>query len=307
MDQLRYIPTTYLLFVFSFFCMAPIDAQRMDLYFNTADSARDASNYRFAIQWYKNALKISEDSLKSRVGKMTDLSSCYAKVNMIDSAFFYLEKAIYGGYSDFFIFNSVEQFYPMMNDRRWTKLSKKMDSLYVGQDYIKNNKAINKKLMLALRGMFTKDQFYRKLMDYADEQHFPQRQQDSILKVSLQVDSCNQIEIAKILDKYGYPGKTLVGRADESDAFFIIQHSSISLQEKYFALVEAADKMEEFSRNLFPAFVDKLRVHQGKKQLYGTQAVKNMQTGKWEPAPMGDLDEVNSRRSKIGWPPLKKT
>ncbi len=49
----------------------------------------------------------------------------------------------------------------------------------------------------------------------------------------------------KVIEEYGYPGKSLVGPSNMGTAFLVIQHSNQEVQEKYLPLLkQAADDGE---------------------------------------------------------------
>ncbi len=54
-----------------------------------------------------------------------------------------------------------------------------------------------------------------------------------------EVDSVNLVKIDDIIGEYGYPGRKLVGQA-AGVTFFVIQHSDLEVQKKYFNLLEEA-------------------------------------------------------------------
>ena len=51
-------------------------------------------------------------------------------------------------------------------------------------------------------------------------------------------------------------------------------------------------------------FVDRLRLHQGKKQLYGTGF--EFKDGKMVLSPTEDVPDLDKRRSRIGLPPMSE-
>lgn len=49
---------------------------------------------------------------------------------------------------------------------------------------------------------------------------------------------------------------------------------------------------------------DRVAIHQGKKQLYGTQIGMDERTGKYYLLPLEDPDNVDNRREKMGLGPI---
>jgi hypothetical protein len=113
------------------------------------------------------------------------------------------------------------------------------------------------------------------------------------------LDSLNQIKIAQIIAKHGYPGKSKVG-AQASTAFLVIQHADLAFQEKYFPLLEEAVNKNELDKGSFALLVDRIRVRKGQKQLYGSQLSDKNGDGLFEFDPIEDEVNVNERRKQMG-------
>ena len=75
-------------------------------------------------------------------------------------------------------------------------------------------------------------------------------------------DSINIKKIEKIISKYGYPGKSLVGEPENTSAFYVIQHSNKI--KNYFPLIKKAGKKNELPKTLVAMMEDRLLVQQGK-------------------------------------------
>lgn len=119
-------------------------------------------------------------------------------------------------------------------------------------------------------------------------------------------DSINVIKIERILDKYGYPGKKLVGDKQSITAWLVIQHAPLALQEKYLPMMEAAAAIGELDKSSLALLIDRIRIRKGKKQLYGSQVHINS-AGK--PDRFEDIDDeanVNKRRLSMGLQPLEE-
>lgn len=126
-------------------------------------------------------------------------------------------------------------------------------------------------------------------------------------KIGPTIDSINLMKIERILNKYGYPGKTMVGKPSNTAAFYVIQHSSkIS---KYYPLIEKAAKTGELEFKYSAMMLDRKLTNAKKEQIYGTQVymqmITNQETGKKEPfqyvLPIRNPKRVNERRKKAGF------
>jgi hypothetical protein len=104
-------------------------------------------------------------------------------------------------------------------------------------------------------------------------------------------------DIDYIIKKFGYPGKTLVGK-EYALVFSIISSASIQYKLKYYdVFVDAADSGElDWSDVAF--FVDKVKVAKKEKQIYGTQCKFNKNDIIYYP--ILEKSKLNERRKKIG-------
>ena len=115
-------------------------------------------------------------------------------------------------------------------------------------------------------------------------------------------DRANIIFIDSIVNKIGYPGKSMVGEPTSKTAWLIIQHSDKI--DEYYNIIREASKKGEIPDSLFAKTKDRYRINHGKEQIYGTQA-------ECLPKDDGSFDcfissirnpkKVNKRRKKAGF------
>ena len=124
----------------------------------------------------------------------------------------------------------------------------------------------------------------------------------------LRTDSTNLVRVRQLLQRYGYPGKTLVGEPTNEAAWYVIQHSDAI--DQYLPLIKKAAAKGELPFYLYAQMLDRQLMRAGKPQLYGTQAfsynVLNPKTGRRENQPpfvwpIKDAAAVNVRRQKAGF------
>ena len=116
------------------------------------------------------------------------------------------------------------------------------------------------------------------------------------------IDTLNLIFIEKVISKYGYPGKSLVGEPTDEAAWNIIQHSPQIAT--YLPIVKKAADNNELPFRLYALMLDRQLLQQGKEQIYGTQIQgQKMKNGKFEMFvwPIQDPGTVNERRKKAGF------
>jgi hypothetical protein len=114
------------------------------------------------------------------------------------------------------------------------------------------------------------------------------------------VDAENLKWFKEVVDKHGWPGKSMVGTDGALAAFLIAQHSSdLKFQKKCLGLIEKAYKAGEVEGQHLALITDRQRVLvQKKKQLYGTQL--EARDGKLVPLPIEDEANVDKRRKELG-------
>lgn len=112
------------------------------------------------------------------------------------------------------------------------------------------------------------------------------------------VDHANLARIEEIIAKDGWPGPSRVGRAAGSVAWLVIQHADLEIQKKYVETMTKAADAGELEPGVLATTVDRIRVREGKPQLYGTQF--HEMNGVQVPQPIEDEANVDARRAKAG-------
>ncbi|MET3500828.1 hypothetical protein ABIC45_002440 [Mucilaginibacter rubeus] len=158
------------------------------------------------------------------------------------------------------------------------------------------------------------DQKYREILTYLMD---PSKK-DSVLKtlpvkpeeatghywkLQSQADSTNLIFIENVFNKYGYPGKTLVGEPTNEAAWSVVQHSSKI--DKYLPAIKTAAENKELPFRLYAMMLDRQLMYEGKEQIYGSQAtskpLRNGQKIGYYVWPIKDAASVNERRKQAGF------
>jgi hypothetical protein len=117
------------------------------------------------------------------------------------------------------------------------------------------------------------------------------------------IDKENLDWFKKVVEKHGWPGKSLVGDG-ALGAFLIAQHSKdLEFMAKCLGLLKEAHKAGEAEGQWVALMTDRVLILKDKKkQLYGTQLTA--QDGKLIPQPIEDEPNVDARRKELGMPPL---
>ncbi|TSC88115.1 MAG: hypothetical protein G01um101416_138 [Microgenomates group bacterium Gr01-1014_16] len=105
--------------------------------------------------------------------------------------------------------------------------------------------------------------------------------------------------VKKIIDEFGYPVTSLVGKKASHWAWLLIQHSDhdIGFQEMCLKLMKSAPA-DEVAKSNIAYLEDRVRKNKGQSQIYGTQFVKK---GKiLELWPVEDIKNLDTKRKKMG-------
>jgi hypothetical protein len=114
------------------------------------------------------------------------------------------------------------------------------------------------------------------------------------------IDRKNTARLKEIVDKHGWPGKSLVGEDGAHAAWLLVQHADRdrAFQKRCLTLLQQAVKVHEASHTDLAYLTDRVLVGENKKQVYGTQF--RAVDGKWEPYPLEDEKNVDRRRKEAG-------
>jgi hypothetical protein len=94
----------------------------------------------------------------------------------------------------------------------------------------------------------------------------------------------NQARVIEIIERYGWPGNSLVGAKASGAAWTLLQHSSLDVLKRYLPVMEAAVAAGELDHGLLATTIDRVRVNEGQPQVYGTQF--RQENGEWVPYPI---------------------
>jgi len=123
--------------------------------------------------------------------------------------------------------------------------------------------------------------------------------------ISETVDNPNTKRLEKIFDQIGFPDTSKVGRDGMQAFMLVLQHAPTDeLRVRALKPITKAFKNKELPPMDYANFVDRLRLHHGKKQLYGTGF--EFKDGKMALNPTEDMKGLEKRRAKIGLPPMSE-
>lgn len=116
------------------------------------------------------------------------------------------------------------------------------------------------------------------------------------------VDSLNTAWVQAVVASRGWPEKSEVGAKATFDFSLLVQHADLPVQQAMLPLMEAAVAESEASGSELAYLTDRVRMREGRPQLYGTQY--RMVEGEPVPYPIEDEANVDARRAAVGLEPL---
>jgi hypothetical protein len=116
-----------------------------------------------------------------------------------------------------------------------------------------------------------------------------------------EVHERNAQKLEEIISKHGWPGRNMVGDDGAEAAWRIVQHA-IGLpdfQRLCLDLLQTSASNNEVPPWQPAYLLDRIRVFEGKPQVYGTQFDLD-EHGEMSPCPLEDAARLNDRRAAIG-------
>jgi hypothetical protein len=166
--------------------------------------------------------------------------------------------------------------------------------------------AMNEALAAELKAMAAEDQRIRKPSPRQEKKFaFPMSPEETM--AWNRVDVANTDRLRKFVERYGWPGRSLVGEEGAEHAWLLAQHADrqLDLQRRALRLLaDAVDHGEATPRQL-AYLTDRVRMNEGLKQLYGTQ-LAGVRDGVVMPWPIENPDELDARRAEVGLEPFSE-
>lgn len=129
-----------------------------------------------------------------------------------------------------------------------------------------------------------------------------QETKDSFRQKIIELDALNVVFIKKIVYEYGWPGYTLVGSVGSHAFWLLVQHTpDINFQSYCLELLEKAVAAGDASPIDLAFLTDRVYMHAGKKQIYGTQVNEDLTL-----YPIENEENVDERRAALGLCPLEE-
>lgn len=132
----------------------------------------------------------------------------------------------------------------------------------------------------------------------------PERMQDSVfLMTMLRGDSARTHRLRQIVDRHGWPTPAAAGPEAADAAFLILQHSpEHEFQQSMVPLLEELARDGSMPPSQVAMLVDRVLVHEGKAQRYGTQF--SFVDGELVMEPVEDAAGLDERRRQMQLPSM---
>lgn len=117
------------------------------------------------------------------------------------------------------------------------------------------------------------------------------------------IDARHEPRIIAILAEIGWPGVDGVGPEANQAMWLLVQHASPELIKQSLPAMKAAAQKGELPWSTVALSIDRDLLNDGKKQLYGSQLIKNA-AGKLELRPVEDESRLDERRASVGLEPI---
>ncbi len=125
-----------------------------------------------------------------------------------------------------------------------------------------------------------------------------------LLEEESRIDVRNTAQMKPILDEFGWPTQSMVGKDGGKAAWLLAMHADhdTKFQRRCLDLMKAALKRGEALAVHVAYLTDRVHTREGKPQVYGTQYGVIDSVRRY--FPIEDLKQVEKRRAEVGLPPL---
>jgi len=265
-----------------------------------ADSLYQTKNYKESGEKFSEAFVALCN--KGYVNDRYNAACSYALAKEIDSSFVQLfkiaENGNYSNYSHITVDTDLDNLHA---DKRWNKVLEKVKA-----NKEKAEANLDKPLAAILDTIYQEDQGLRRQINEVEKEYGrDSKEMKAHIRKIIVKDSLNLIKIEKILDEHGWLGKDVIGNRGNSTLFLVIQHSDLSVQEKYLPMMREAVTKGNADPSDLALLEDRVALRQGKRQIYGSQIGRDQETGEYYILPLQDPENVDKRRASVGLQPLQ--
>ena len=141
--------------------------------------------------------------------------------------------------------------------------------------------------------------------DQQSRRHLIEQPNDKEAEALLTKEDQQRTErVLEILRTVGWPTTMQVGVEACGAVWIVLQHSDTRVLKSTIHQMKRAARRGDLEWGLVATSIDRVRVNQGKKQLYGTQFQEK--DGKLFPCPIQDEASLDARRKQMGLGPFEE-
>lgn len=311
MKWLIFMRNLYLIF-YLFFSVQLLYSQDYKQFYkhaDLADSAFQLSDFETAANHYLELFQLQSPKGATDFHRLPS-SRAYAMSNHLDTAFEQLFYIAEGKYHFLAYYTPTKKdleddtlLISLKQDKRWEKLLKLIEER---NELILSR--LDTVLMNEIEEMRNEDQKYRSQF-YQTREKYGQKSKELKELDSLQtvLDIENKRKLENIVQKYGWPGITLIGFETSYSLFLIIQHQDVEVQLKYLPLIQEKFEQGELIIGTYQMLMDRISMRQNSEQLYGTQTCYDFETKKYYLCPLFNPDSINERLYNLGLGSFEKS
>lgn len=245
-----------------------------------------------------------EKALSITTGSASDYynAACsWALAGNTEKGLSFLNLAAVNGWSNLDHVKRDSYLYSLHGENEWTDILEKIQS---NKDLIE--KDYNKPLQQQLEQIYVKDQMLRQLYREAEDKFGRDSpEMNYFWELISKQDKQNEADVEKIINEFGWVGKSEVGGKANMTLWLVIQHAPLEKQELYLPRLQASVKAGESSGSHLALLEDRILMRNDKPQIYGSQVITNPETGNQEVYDLFEPDFVDERRASVGLAPLR--
>src|SRR5262245_32252531 len=225
------------------------DAATLSVQANAAYAAKD---YAKSADLYVEAVKAGAKGANAPY----NAACCYGLLGKTDDAFTWLGKAIEAGWRDIEHLKTDADLDKLHADPRWEQVLKRCE-------------AENEKFRKSIKEPALRDELLKRMK----EDQRIRTVQNPNFEEWRKIDADNTAFMKTVIEKHGWPGKSMVGEDGGLAVFLMIQHADADpeFQKRCLTLITKAVEEKEASPGHMAYLTDRVLVADGKPQRYGTQ------------------------------------
>lgn len=165
----------------------------------------------------------------------------------------------------------------------------------------------NENLRIEIHAMREIDQAARLLVvEYHERNGWDKPLPSDIYDLNVNIDKENNPKLKFIIETYGWPGYSIVGKEGSNDFWLLVQHQDrdLDFQKECLRLLARAVEENDASPENLAYLTDRVRKNEGKPQLYATQWTQS-ENGKLKLYPVEDIEHLDERLQSMGMPSLE--